>query len=563
MPSSHLLQFIGGLVFFFFGLYEVHQGLQFFAGDRLKSMVARTTQSRLRSLLAGIVVTFFLQSSSAVTIMTVGLASSGLLGLEQAMAVALGAGIGTTFVVLLISIKRIVEYGLVVLILGALIRAAARRKVMQIAGEIIFGFGFVFFGMTVMSQATTPLLTTPWIPQVFEFMQAYPFANFLIAALITALVHSSGVVLGILIALAYSGSITFPVALPMILGANIGTSFTAILVAFKANTAGKRAAWSNLLLRVGAVVLLYPFLRQFGFMIETIDQFIFQNIFKEPVVPHAEIASAHFFFNLFVAAVFLPFLGLGKKIVEKLIPDSGTKQVFGPKYLDASALSTPALAFAQVNREMIRMGEIVQKMFRDSLALFKKYDLEKVDEVEAQDHKVDTIYKAVKFYIAKLALAKLSEEEAHMSIHLMTAVNELENIGDTIDLHILRLAHTKSNKGLQFSEEGWKEICELHQATMEMMDLALAALASGKEELARKMEHHYTFFADREDQLKMSHLLRLHKGLKESIETSALHLELQSLFRRITLSLLTMVRYLLTDKRAPETDYADRQSLPS
>ena len=271
MPSSRLLQFIGGLAFFFFGLFSTHQGLQSFAGDRLKNMVARATQSRLRALVTGILVTLFYQSSSAVTVMTVGLVSSGLLSLELSMAVSLGAGIGTTFVVLLIAIKQILDYGILLIAVGLCMRWLAQRVIFRLAGEVLFGLGFVFFGLNVMSQATAPLQTYPWIPQIFQFMEQYPMATFLIAAVVTALVHSSGVILGILLALAFAGAITFPAALPMVLGANIGTSFTAIMAAFKATTDGKRAAWANLLLRAGAVFLLYPFIGSFARLVHEID----------------------------------------------------------------------------------------------------------------------------------------------------------------------------------------------------------------------------------------------------------------------------------------------------
>src|SRR3989338_10239731 len=217
MPSSHLLQFIGGLAFFFFGLFSTHQGLQSFAG-----------------LVTGFLVTLFYQSSSAVTVMTVGLVSSGLLSLELSMAVSLGAGIGTTFVVLLISIKQILDYGIVLIAIGLCLRWMGQRVVVRLMGEVVFGLGFVFFGLNVMSQATAPLQTYPWIPQIFQFMEQYPLVNFLIAAVVTALVHSSGVVLGILLALAFAGAITFSAALPMVLGANVGTSFTAIMAGVKA-----------------------------------------------------------------------------------------------------------------------------------------------------------------------------------------------------------------------------------------------------------------------------------------------------------------------------------------
>ncbi|MBI2339020.1 MAG: Na/Pi cotransporter family protein [Deltaproteobacteria bacterium] len=553
MPSSHLLQFIGGLAFFFFGLFSTHLGLQSFAGDRLKSMVARATQSRLKALVSGILVTLFYQSSSAVTVMTVGLVSSGLLSLELSMAVSLGAGIGTTFVVLLISIKEILDYGILLIAGGLCLRWLATRVLFRLSGEVLFGLGFVFFGLNVMSQATAPLQTYPWIPQIFQFMEQYPLADFLIAAVVTALVHSSGVILGILLALAFAGAITFSAALPMVLGANIGTSFTAIMAGIRATTEGKRSAWANLLLRAGAVLLIYPLMDPFAQLVHRLDSFLFIRVFETPVSVHGDIAMSHFFFNLFVALVFFPLLPIGKKIVCWLIPSRKKEgEAFGPKYLDKMALSVPTLAFAQATREMLRMGEIVLGMLRDFLPLFQKYDYDMVDDLRSRDHQVDTLYRSIKFYLSNLSLQNLKEEDAGTSIHLITVVNEWENIGDTIDRHILRLAHKKWNKGIEFSGEGWKEIVELHRGTVEMTELALAALSAGNREIAAKMLTHQLHYADREDELKMSHLVRLHERRKESIDTSAIHLELLSLFHRINLSLITMVSNLLPERERKE-----------
>lgn len=548
MPSSHLLQFIGGLTFFFFGLYTMHRTLTGFAGERFRNIIARTTEGRLKSLATGIVVTFFLQSSSAVTVMTVGLASSGLITLEQAMAIGLGAGVGTTFVILIMSVKTIVSWGLLLIVAGLLLKFLESRKRSQLAGDILFGFGFVFFGMTVMSEATRPLQTYPLIPQIFLFMAEHPFANFAIAALITALVHSSAVVLGILISLAYSGAITFPVAVPLVLGANIGTSFTAVMAAFRAKTEGKRAAWANLILRFVAVLLLAPFFETATDWFHRLNVLVLDTVLGLPLTVQSEIALSHLFFNLFIMVLFLPLLPMGKKLVERLIPKRGDEEAFGPKYLDKNALATPALAFAQINREIIRTGEIVQSMFKESVALFERYDLDLIDRIESEDHKVDTLYKAVKFYLAKLSIGNLTEEEADTSLHAMSAINELENIGDTIDHHILRLAQTKWNKGVDFSPEGWQEIGALHGKTADMMGLTLAALGAGSEELARRMERHFDDYVDEEDRFKMAHLMRLHQGLKESIHSSSVHLELVALFHRINLSLLTIVRHLMPEK---------------
>lgn len=549
MPSSHPLQFIGGLAFFFYGLYIIHRVLQNFAGDRLKSMIARTTQNRFRSLITGIVVTFFFQSSSAVTVMSVGLVSSGLMSLEQAMAVSLGAGIGTTFVVLLMAIKTVVQYGIVVIVVGLVLKGIARRKVTRNLSGILVGFGFIFFGLTVMAEAATPLKDYPIVPQIFSFMEHYPLTNFIIAAVITALVHSSGVILGLLVSLAFSGSVTLPVAIPLMLGANVGTSFTAVMASFGAKTDGKRLAWATLFLRVGAALLIYPFLPQFTLLIEAISRFIVGTVMGSAVTVSAEISLSHFFYNVLVAILFLPFLPLGKKIVTAIIPSKpDEEETFGPKYLDKSALDMPALALTEAARELVRMGEIVQGMFRDCLTLFEKYDLDHVDDIKSRDHKVDTLYKAIKFYLAGMALNELKGRELQTGIYLMTAVTELENIGDTIDRHVGRLAHKKWTKGVSFSEEGWNEICEMHKGTGEMFRLALAMLSSSSAELVHKMRDHEKFYSQRESQITASHLKRLGQGLKESIETSTIHLELLSLFKRINLSLVALANALLPEK---------------
>lgn len=553
MPSSHLLEFIGGLAFFFYGLATIHQGLHFFAGDRFKSMIAKTTQSPFKSFFTGILVTFFLQSSSAITVMLVGLGSSGLLSLTRAMAVALGAGIGTTFVVLIISIKSIVQYGIIVFVFGLMVHFFSSRKVIKTIGQILMGFGLLFFGMMMMSDATSPLQTYTWIPQIFAFMEGHPWINFFIAALITALVHSSGVVLGILISLAYAGSITFEAAFPLVLGANLGTAFTAIMVSLKSKVKGKRIAWANLLLRLGAVLLAMALLGPFVDLLHQLHGFILTTLLGHTLTPYNEIALSHFFFNVFVALAFFPLLPLGQKLLYLLIPDDPDEEKeYGPKFLDKSSLSTPSLAFAQINREILRMGELVENMFTQSLQLLNKYNLELVDKITEQDHKVDTLYKAIKFHLANIELPQLKEEEHNTGIDLITAANELESIGDTIDKHMVRLAQKKWNKGVEFSAQGWKEICEMHQETDKMIELAFGALSAQSEELASKMLHHQSYFNDRADQLKASHLLRLHEKRQESIDTSSIHLELLSLFHRININLLTMVEYLLPARKGED-----------
>lgn len=553
MPSSLLIQFIGGLAFFFYGIYSMGQSLTTFAGDRLKGIIARSTQSRFTSLITGIATTFFFQSSSAVTVMAVGLASSGLISLAQGMAVSLGAGIGTTFLVLLIAVKIIIRYGLLIFVIGLVLQFLANQRILRVTGEVIKSFGLVFFGLSIMSMAVAPIKDSTLIPQIFSFMQGHPFLNFLIAAAITAMVHSSGAVLGVVISLTFTGNISYEATFPLILGANIGTGFTAILASLKATTDGKRVAWANLLLRLGAALILFLFLSQAIQIFHQLNVWTITHLLGHELTVHSEVAWTHFYFNVFVAFLFLPLLPLGEKLIMKLIPSTyDEKESFGPKYLNMTALSTPSLAFAQVSREMVRMGEIVQQMFKESLILFESYNYDIVDRITSADHQVDLLYKSMKFYLAKLSFKKLDESDAETAIQLMTVINELETIGDTIERHMTRLAHKKLNKGVKFSQEGWEEIKLMHQETLHIIELTLAALSSSSEEIAVKIKTRMKYFLQLEDQYKMNHLMRLNKGLQETIDTSAIHLELLATYRRINVALGTMIRHVLTGTTIPQ-----------
>lgn len=282
-----------------------------------------------------------------------------------------------------------------------------------------------------------------------------------------------------------------------------------------------------------------------------LNRLILVGFFRADLSLHTEIALAHFYFNVFVAMFFFPFLPLGKHFVCWLFPkQEGEDLEFGPKYLDKSALETPTLAFAQASRELLRLGEIIQTMFKDSLQLFERYDLDLVDSIMERDHKVDKLYKAIKFYLARLSFQNLKEDETEKQIQLVSTVNEMENIGDTIDRHVGRLAHKKWQKGIRFSNDGWNELREMHEGTAQMLALALAAMTTQDGELARKLERHYELYNEKVDGLKHSHLARLNQGLQESIDTSSIHLELLSLYHRINWNLFNMVSHLLPDEES-------------
>lgn len=296
-------------------------------------------------------------------------------------------------------------------------------------------------------------------------------------------------------------------------------------------------------------MIIALFLKEFLFLFNQGNHFFLVGLFNVPLTPYTQIALFHLFFNIAAALFFLPLMPLGERLMVQLFPTRpDEKESFGSRYLDRSALSTPPLALAQVNRELIRMGEIVQTMFKKSLKLFEKYDLDLEDTIRSKDHQVDTLYREIKFFLAQLSVKDLEDEDANSSMYLMRAVNEMENIGDMIDVHIIRLAQKKWKKITKFSNEGWKEICQMHRGTEEMLGLCLSVMTTSNQTLALKMANHHTHYAETGDQLKMTHLKRLSEGKKDTIDSSAIHLELLSLYHRMNLSLMTIAGHLLPDR---------------
>ena len=226
----------GGLALFFFGLVTARQALQFLAGDRLRTIIARMTSNRFLAVILGCVVTLILQSSTAATVMLVSFASTGIVTLTQAFGVILGADIGTTFVVILLSVKKIAEYSLLMIALGYLWELISGTRRTRYFGRIVFGFGLVFYGMYLMTQSAAPLATSSDAASVFRFLESHPLVNLILAALFTAFGHNSAATIGIAIALALSGSLSLSAAIPIVLGANVGTTGTALLAGFSSGT---------------------------------------------------------------------------------------------------------------------------------------------------------------------------------------------------------------------------------------------------------------------------------------------------------------------------------------
>lgn len=513
---------IGGLAIFLHGLDLTREGLQVVAGERLRSIIFALSHNRVIALFSGAFVTMILQSSTAATVMMAGFTASALMTLTQAMALLLGADIGTTITVQLISF-HLPAYALSIVSAGFAVSFVSKKKRNKYLGQVVLGFGLLFLGMKLMEDATVPLRATATFIQLIQYFSTRPLAGLVGAAFLTLILQGSAPTIGLLIAMSSSGGMTLSAAMPMVLGANIGTTITPIFMTANSATEARRVSMAHAIFKLVGVGALFPFLGYFNHFIDKL----------EPGFAGRGIANGHTIFNLLNAVLFLPFIGLGSRIVSKHYTPSDVKEKFAPKYLDPRALESPALAFGNAQREFLRMADLVNESLKDVLRAIGKSDLDLIAEIEGRDDKVDILNREIRFYLAKVGQAAMTREQADRQVELIGLANDLENVGDLVSRDMLNLGRKKMSHGLSFSPQGWGEIQDFHSRVCENFDLALTAYATQDEELARKVIRNRSALLLVENQLKEKHIERLHSGTRESIETSGIHLDLLSELRQI------------------------------
>jgi phosphate:Na+ symporter len=524
-----LFSLLGGTALLLYGVRFVGEGLQRASGTRLRHILSTLTGNRLKSLLVGAGVTAVLQSSSATTVMLVGFASAGLLTLRQTIGVILGADVGTTVTVQLLAFDLLQLSPLVVFV-GWLLYVTGRGTPRYL-GQAILGFGFLFLGMKLIHDGTAPLATNQLIADLLRALTDQPLLLVLISALFTAVVRSSAAVIGLALSLASAGLMPLVGAIPIIFGANVGTAATAVLAAVGQNAEARRVAAAHAAFKIVGVVIFFPLIGPFADLVRT----------TSPDVQR-QIANAHTIFNVALALVFLPFSGLAADLITRLIPETRRQSESGPMYLNPAVLDTPAVALGQALREVLRMGDVVLQSLRETRVVLERNDEALMREIVARDDLIDRLEEDIKQYLVKLREQALTEEQAERETALIFVIVNLEEIGDVIDKNLMDLAEKKIRGNHVFSAQGWREIADLHAKVVENLELAMGALASGDREIAEKVIRHKSIVNTMERQLRAAHIQRLHEGLRESIDTSSIHLDLLASFKRAN-SLVTGIAY--------------------
>lgn len=543
MITLNILTIFGAVLLLLYGIKLVGEGLQRAVGEKLRELLLAATSNPLKSLGVGTFITALLQSSSATTVMLVSFVGAGLMTLKQTMGVILGAGIGTTLTVQIIAFE-VYELALPIVGIGILVKKLASRDSTKDIGHSILGFGFVFLSLKILIETFKPFTENPIFADIITSFGAEPLAAILVSALLTALFQSSAATLGVAITGAVSGIITLDAIMPIVLGANIGTCSTAILASIGANVESKRVATAHIGFNVLGVVIALPLLGQLTELVAAIT-----------TEPARQVAMAHSIFNVLMAIVFLPLAPVFVKLIIRLLPegDVTVEEKFGPKYLDPMVMSSPSLALGQATRESLRVAEIVQDMLKKSLKAFSVTTVKPIIDIEEKDDDVDLLDREIKFYLTRLSSEGLSPDEARREIEIISFTNNMENIGDVIDKNLMDMARKKLKNGYEFSSEGIEEIKHLHSEVMENFVMSVTAFNTRDKDIAQKLLNRKPKIAEYVNDLKNAHLDRLRKGLKESLDTSSIHLDILSNLKRIN-SYTTNIAYDIFVDREKKTD---------
>ncbi len=531
-----LISLFGGVLLLLYGIKLLNDGLQSAAGSKIRSLVRSLTSNRFSAVGSGALLTGLIQSSSATSVMLVGFVSAGLMTFRQTLAVILGADIGATLTVQLIAF-HVYDYAVLLVGVGLSFTLFTKNTLYKNIGQGILGFGFVFLSLKIMIEAMLPLQGNELFRSVFIALTGSPLIGIFLSAAVTALIHSSAATMGIALALATSGLIPLQSALFIILGANIGTCSTALMASLRSPAEARRVAWAHVLFKVFGVLLFLPLLPLYQRLVEQTTPDVMR-----------QIANANTLFNVIMAVVFLPFLSLFARLLVKIVPEKTGEKRFGPLYLDDHVLSTPSLALGQATREALRASDIVREMLTDMIRGLQSDDPAIVEDIKRRDNFVDLLDRQIRLYIARLSSSSLTEAQSRRVLTVLEVTRNLENIGDIVDRNIMPIALKRINKGFVFSQEGMAEIVSFHAKMLENFDYALAAFANHDRELAERVLRNKEELGLLERELVQTHLERLRKGLRESIETSHIHLDVIGNIARIN-SLITHIIYPIVEEK--------------
>ncbi len=553
MAIEVVLNLVGAVAILIWGLRMVQTGITRAWGTRLRQAIGEATRNRMGAFGIGIVVTTILQSSTAAGLMIVSFAGSGAIALTAGLAAVLGADLGSTLVVQALSLDL---HWLAPLLAGVgvaifLTSSGTRPKNL---GRVAIGLGLVLLSIRLIVSASEPLRSSETLALILGSLSDEPMLALLIAALLTYVIHSSVAVVVLIMSLASTGVLSFPLSLALVLGANLGGAVVPVVLTSGRSPAARRIPLGNLAMRATGILIALLGLPWLTEVMQWIDP-----------DPGRLVANSHTALNLALAIVWLPLLTLVARVLCLGIPDrTSTGNMGHPTNLDDDALELPTVALACAARETLRMGDTVESMLTRTMIALRGDDEAVRRAVQADDDMVDDLHEAIKVYLTRMSREELDEKESNRIVDMLAFATNLEHIGDIIDKNLMDLAARKCKHHVSFSTEGMDELEDFHRQVLANLRLSLSVFISGDLEAARELLRQKSVVRATEYGLVERHFARLEGRRPDSMESSSLHLDVLRDLKRIN-SHITAVAYpileragLLTDSRLKQSN--DRQN---
>jgi phosphate:Na+ symporter len=523
MDTIILLDLMGGVALLLWGLHMVQSGILRAFGPELRRFLSTTLRNRLAAFAAGAGLTALLQSSTATGLITASFVNEGAIVLVPALAIMLGANVGTTLIVQVLSFNVSAAAPFLFVVGLVAFRSGGRSRLKDL-GRVAIGLGLILLALHILLDTLAPAEEAPAVRALLKLVTSDPVFCVLIAAALTWAAHSSVATVLLTMSLAFSQFVAPAAALALVLGANLGSAINPVVEGTQhGDPASYRLPLGNLLNRLVGVCVALPFLPDIASMAQRF----------EPNMARLT-AEFHVGFNLALAVLFLPLLDPIASLLVRLLPDGkAAADPATPRHLDDSALETPSLALANAARETLHMGDTVEAMLKQVMTALMTNNRAVVGEVARMDNIVDSLNEAIKLYLTKLTRSNLDDREAKRAMEILSFAINLEHIGDIIEKNLSELAAKKIKRNVQFSDDGAAEIDNFHRRILENLRLAFGVFMSGDVAGARKLIAEKAELRDAELTAAERHLERLREGRPETLETTSLHLDVLRDLKRI------------------------------
>ena len=512
-----IINLLGTVALLLWGIRMVRTGVERAYGGSLRVGLGRALGNRLRAFAAGMGVTIVLQSATATCLLVASFAGQGLLPGASSLAAMLGADLGTAIAAQILSLDISWASPLLILVGFVLFQRRSGRRPRSLA-RVLLGLGLIFLALSMIVHLAVPIREAPLMLQTVDALGAEPALAILLAALLTWLAHSSLATVLFIASLAATGSLPLPVALTLVLGANLGSAMPALGATWHGGPAARRVAVGNGAFKlIGCLIVVFLVGPAAGLLESLTDD------------PERQVMAAHLVFNLLLVLAFLPLTGLAAAILERLLPDLPAPkeaELDQPRFLVPADLSDPAMALGNAGRETLRMGDIADRMLAGIGSLLRRGDRQAVTELSLLDDALDNLYIAIKRYLTEVRREPLEPDESRRCGDLMDFATNLEHVGDIIDKNLLDAIGKKVKRNLKFSEEGLGELDDMLTDVRDSLRLALNVLLSRDRAQARALLQRNEIFRNHERRAQERHYLRLEQGVAASLETSELHLDI-------------------------------------